>query len=327
MKKFWLALILPLLLISSSYSQGYLEGQDFISDGVRQPLIIHASKEEAKELKNRWQNIGEEIKRTDNVYAGTYVMTGYRGYYLRFSPENGFVYIYHYEDIDIIGYSYGRIKIKDSEITFLPKKEVESIQPGKPFNTPQTWFLIRNALVPQEKLKDYANYLAGLGQYNDFNGDCCEFSPFLFKREGKRNSDAAFPVEYEKLVENPIKAEIMYVGQKKRTTKYSFQGTLYGESKSNAVLIPVKINAGILNGVKKNMLFRLIDEPMFQYLQITKVKSREAEGTVVRTTDENWAETYTDYSDYDEETKESKEKPYPTIRVGIKVTTSPVSDN
>ena len=324
MKKFQLALILSLLIISSSYSQEYLEGQNFISDGLRQPLIIHASKEEAEELKARWKNIGEEIKRADNVYAGTYEMSGYRGYYLRLSPEGGFVYIYHSEDIDILSYSYGKIKIKGSEIIFLPEKEIEIIQP---LNTPQNWFLIKNALIPKEKLREFASYFAGLDKYNDFNGACCEFSPFLFKREGKRNPDANFPVEYKHFVRNPVKARITYVGQKKRTTKYSFQGTLYGEWKPNAVLIPVKINAGIINGVKKNMLFRLIDEPMFQYLQITKVKSREAEGIVVRNTNENWLETYTDYSDNDEKTKEPKEKSYPALKVGIRVTTSPVSDN
>lgn len=328
MKKFRLCLILIFLLISFSYSQAYLEGQNFISDGVRQPLIIHSSKEEAEKLKSKWKDIGEEIKKADSEYAGTYEMTGYRGYYLRLSPNNGFVYIYHYEDIDILNYSYGKVEIKDSAILFFPEKEMQaSDYSGKFLDTPRSWFLIKNALVPKDKLNDFADYFAGLGQYNDFNGACCEFSPFLFKKEGKRNLDTNFPTEYEKFIKNPIRAEITFVGQGKRSTEYSFQGTLYGESKPNTVLIPIKINAGIMNGVKKNMLFRLIDEPMFQYLQVTKVKSKESEGFIVRTTDENWNETYIDYSDYDETKKQSKEKPYPPIRVGIKVTTSPISDN
>jgi len=122
MQRIWLSLILILTFNCLCYSQAYWEDSEYISDGVRQPLIIHSSKEEAKILKDRWKAIGEELKTTNSLLAGTYVKAGYRGWYLRWSPVNGFVYIFHYEDIDIIDYSYGKVEVKGSEVTFIPER-------------------------------------------------------------------------------------------------------------------------------------------------------------------------------------------------------------
>ncbi len=162
MQKIWLFLILILTLNFSCYSQAYWEGSEYISEGVRQPLVIHSSKEEAQKLKARWEAIGNEIKTTDNLYAGTYVKSGYRGYYLRLSPKNGFVYIYHLEDLDVIDYSFGKIEVKNSEITFIPEREMQKESNEQKLITPKSWIVLGRNLIPKHQIKDFADYLSGL---------------------------------------------------------------------------------------------------------------------------------------------------------------------
>ena len=82
-----------------------------------------------------------------------------------------------------------------------------------------------------------------------------------------------------------------------------------------AVLIPVRIGAGRADGVKPNMLFRLVGEPDYsQYLQVTRVGRKTASGYVVRDVSSDWQETYRDH-------ETDQDRPLPPDRVGAKVTT------
>jgi hypothetical protein len=165
--------------------------------------------------------------------------------------------------------------------------------------------------------------MAGVGQYNEFNGRCCDFIPdFLARRIDRPEKEFNYPVppKYRRFIKQPIKAEVTFVGRKKRVNNWGYQGKLYGEWMERAVLIPIRINAGRERGVKPNMLFRLIGEPGFnQYLQIMRVGRGTAYGYVVRNISFKGKETYTDL-------KTDQEKPLPPIRVGAKVTTSPALD-
>ena len=52
---------------------------------------------EIRQLISRWEEIGNDLKTTTIPFAGTYEQSGYRGWFLRWSPSKGFVYVYHSE--------------------------------------------------------------------------------------------------------------------------------------------------------------------------------------------------------------------------------------
>ena len=87
-----------------------------------------------------------------------------------------------------------------------------------------------------------------------------------------------------------------------------------------AVLTPVRIDVGRVQGVKRNMLFRIIGDPVMagRYVQIMKVDPRTSRGFALYEASENGKEdTYRD-----DET--DQEKPMPAIRVGARLTTRPL---
>lgn len=309
MKKISLTIILILLLSCFCYSQDYWKGSEYISDGVRQPLIIHSSKEEAKILKDRWQAIGEELKTTDSLLAGTYVKAGYRGWYLRWSPKNGFVYIFHYENINIIDYSYGKVEVSGSEVTFIPEREMQEEFRDRKLTTPKLWIVIGRNLIPKNQIKDFADYQSGLGEYNNWD---CECMAFFSKSKSLPSKAPRFiiPNQYKHLFRPPIEDKIVFAG-KQIIHKATEEFGAYIET-------PVRVNVGAIQGVKKEMILRT---PNYgRTVVITKVKPTYSEGTI---TDTIWDEflfqkgmiaTYYDY-------ETGKYKPLPPIQVGTKVTT------
>ena len=58
-----------------------------------------------------------------------------------------------------------------------------------------------------------------------------------------------------------------------------------------------------------------------QVLEIIRVNEKTSEGIVLRELDKNGKETY---EDWDINLKENIIKPYPPLKAGIKITTSPV---
>lgn len=272
-----------------------------------------------------WDSIGEDLKTERNELAGTYVKGGYdAGYFFRWSTNRGYVLIPYFDQSLITDFSYGKVTFFDnSEVVFTPERELSGERSIT--KMPRTWTAIGRLFVPVEMLKDYGEYVAGLGEYNEFNGACCAFVPnFLARRIDRPEKNFKYPVppEYERFIKQPIKAEITFVGRRKTVKDWGYGGQLYSQWMERAVLIPVGINAGGAHGVKRNMLFRLIGEPASgfdQYLQITRVRRRTASGYVVRNISGGGGETYTDY-----ETNQAK--PLPPVKVGAKVTTSPVLD-
>ncbi len=75
--------------------------------------------------------------------------------------------------------------------------------------------------------------------------------------------------------------------------------------------------------LKKTMIFRLINEPDGQYIQITKVGQLSSQGFIVRELSYEGKEIYLDYND---SKKDYDKKPFPKLHIGIKVSTSPISD-
>lgn len=284
---------------------------------------IGLEKEERKKMLELWDSIGEDLKTEPTKLAGTYVKRSYEaGYFLRWSTKKGYILIPYFDQSLITDFSYGKTTfIDNSEVIFTPEKDLNGGRSvGK---MPLEWTAIRKYFVPVEMLKDFGMYQAGLGIFNEFNGQCCDWQPnFLAQRFDGKDTPFLYPVpeKYKHFIKKPIKGQITFIGNKKIVKSWGFQGELYGQWMDKTALIPVKINVGKKHGVKKNMLFRLIGEPTFsQYLQVMKVNQISSEGYIVREF------TFEGKEEFWESEKDGY-KPFPSIRIGLKVTTSPVID-
>jgi hypothetical protein len=137
--------------------------------------------------------------------------------------KKGFIYVYHSEGLSIIDFSYGKVTVTSEGVVFNPEREMKETFWGEKLKTPHKWIPIsvegQVFFVAEDKIKDFGDYEAGLGVYNDFNGPCCEFSPFFTKNEaptsGKLSPAIVVPLTYKQFIRHPVKAEIISVAKKK----------------------------------------------------------------------------------------------------------------
>jgi hypothetical protein len=326
------AIVLLMCFATFATSNAQVKKEEYWEPIESSRILVDSSDPEVRTLLFRWDEIGAGLSTTTNPSAGTYEKSGYRGYFLRWSPEMGFIYVYHSEGLSIIDFSYGKVSVTADSIVFSPERTMREEFSGVKLKMPSTWIPItvdkRRFFVAEQEIRDFGDYFGGYNQYNDFNGPCCEFSPFFVKTESdtleRRPIRGTFiSSAYRRFVREPIEARIILIGRKKLVRDYGLEGKLYGNLFQKASLLSVSISAGSRAGVKKNMLFRLVGEPHGQYLRITRVGEGTASGVVIRDVDDDGRETY--YVDI-AGTREPEKKDYPPIRVGTKVTTSPILD-
>lgn len=285
--------------------------------------------EEAAALGARWKALGEELKTTENEFAGTYRAEGaMRGSFLRWAPGGGFVYLYVYERYSVLDFSYGKVEVTPTALVFTAERERRGLQTDPPSPTPRRWVAARwrttNYLVPEKKVADFGLFVGGFGRYNDFNGPCCEFAPFLMsgpRRDPRKSfAEPLVPAPYARLMRRPVEASIKSVGRKRVVKDYGLEGELYGQWFGKASLTPVTLDAGRGRGLRPGLLLRLVGEPWGQYLKVTRVFASGSEGVVVRDVDDDGGETY-----YDSPTGggEPQRKVYPPVKAGTHVTSAP----
>jgi hypothetical protein len=280
---------------------------------------------ELEAFKSRWRAIGEESKSAANEFAGAYVQYGaMRTSYFRWAPGAGFVYAYVYENFSVIDFSYGKVAVTPSGIAVIAEREQTTREPlGRRRATPRRLVTAAwggsNYLIPVGEMRDFGNYVAGLGQYNDFNGPCCEFAPFLVA--ARRASPAAppgrpaVPAQYAWLMKEPIEAKIEQVGRGRVVKGYGVEGAFYGEWYPEASLTTVRIGAGARQRVRRGLLFRLLDTPdAGQFLKITKVGRASSAGVIIRGADDG--REYCFDANYDK-------RACAPVPVGSRVTTRP----
>jgi hypothetical protein len=289
---------------------------------------------EVRELLERWDRIGNETQGVTNSAAGMYQMSGYNGWLLRWAPHAGFVYVYHSEGLSIIDFSYGRVEETPSEIRFIPEREMRERSPqGVKLNTPSVWVVAKFShlkyMVPKDEMKDFGQFIAGLREYNDFNGPCCEFDPFFVSKvsteEIASSSEILVPDEYQRFMRRPITGRILSIGKRRIVKKYGMERTLFSNLFEASSLTPITINIGRIRGLRKNMLLRLTGEQFYlwdQCIQITSVRKRTAVAVVIRSIDKRNHDSYIDYA-----SESDKRISFPPIRPGMRVTTSPILNN
>lgn len=286
-------------------------------------------KREAEALNSRWKALAGELKSTADEFAGDYKEFGaMRHTYLRWAPGGGFVYLYVYEHYAVLGFSYGKVTVTPSEIVFTVEREERAS--GRAAGVPRRWIAARwrdsNYLIPAKDIADFGNYVGGFEEYNDFNGPCCEFAPFLSDRArrdaGKDFERPSVPRRYARFMRRPIEAAVRFVGRKRVVENFGLQGTLYGRHFDKASLTPVRIDAGRRHGVRPGLLFRLVGAPEGQYLLIRRAGPASSDGVVVKQVDDDGSETYYDFNSG---AGGPERKVYPPVKVGTKVTTSPAT--
>ena len=284
------------------------------------------TREDAAALKTRWQALAEEIKSTTSAAAGTYVQRGpMRSGFLRWAPGAGFVYFYVYEDFAVIEFSHGTAETTPAEIVF--KVEHESLARDGPRSgpLPRRWVAARwkrsEYLVPAERMSEFGNYAAGLAQYNDFNGPCCEFEPFLSKEggveRGASHEQPDVPQSYRRFLPKPFEATVVSVGRRRAVREYGLEGTLYSSSLGPVTLTPLRIDVRRRRGLRPGLLFRLAGAPLGQYLKITRVGRDHSDGVVIRRINDAGREIC-----YGPDSLE--DVVCPPVAVGARVTTSPL---
>lgn len=293
-------------------------------------LPSDAPSAELDALRARWEAIDEELKTTGSEFAGTYWEGGeMRQHVVRFAPRSGFVIVHVYENFAVTDFSYGGVEVTPSEIIFRVEREQQGESSDKqPRTTPRRWVAARwmrsNYLVPAESIADFGDYVAGLGAFNDLNGPCCEFTPFLASPArvdpGGDFERPVVPARYERFIKRPVEATIRRVGRKRRVKDYGSEGEFYSHLHRTATLTPVRIDAGSRHGVRRGLLFRLTGPPgtsgFEQYLKITRVRPDSSDGVVVRDLDDDGRETF-----YDRDA--DKHVALPPVAAGTRVTTRP----
>jgi hypothetical protein len=278
------------------------------------------SQNEITKIKRRWDEIGESLKTTSNPFAGTYFQSGNRGYYLRWSPEKGFVYVRYYEYF-VRGVSYGKVSVTNSEVTFIPEHESQNEDTERKLITPTIWIPAYNEkqfLVQKESIQSFGDFYGGFGVFNGFPSKwVCECSPYAKKIDKKidytKIKSFIVPEKYLKFIKQPITAKIISVG----ASRISNHKLKYPDSDSRASITPVTINIGRRSGIKKGLLFNVIEED--EFLEITKVGKKTSKAIIVRQIDENGKESFR--NGWDNTTDKPIYKPYPPLPIGTDITT------
>jgi len=227
------ALIFLLTVVFFAVATGQVSESQYWSPVEPFRIEVDRHDPEVRELLERWDRIGAEVQ-------DMYQKSGYNGWLLRWAPHAGFVYVYHSEGLSIIDFSYGKVEVTASAIRFIPERDMREVSRGQKLKTPLIWMAAKSPqlkfMIPRDEIKDFGQYVAGLREYNDFNGPCCEFDPF-FVSPGRGEvmsgiSEIVVPDEYRRFMSPPLTGRIVLIGKPRIVKSYGLYGKLYRDRKS-----------------------------------------------------------------------------------------------
>lgn len=311
-------------------------------NGITEPWFVSDfTKEEINAVQTLWQAIeAENRKQSTHEWAGDYfVGSEVHGTYLRWSPQSGFIIA----NVDkcqarLMGLTYGKVMASPTLIRFLPEfSKTASMSHGHSQSHAKTPAELRflpvkgrgdHFLVADDQIREFGNYVAGLGNYNDPNRFLLDAIEFFTKsrkvvlsepvtsetNEAARVDESPFvlPPGYERYLKKPIDAQITEIGPgyRKRTENQWWDDSI----------IRVKINAGSAHGVQRRMSFKVIDSKGFggsdEAVEVTHVGLRSSQGRIVRTIRKRPCVKI-------DATDDCKEIEYQTLKVGQRITTNP----
>ena len=299
MKLFFVGILSLALFVLPALAQ---EDQSWMhwENGVgKRWLTYHLEKEDVFKMKEKWEEIGDSSVKSASEYSGTYYQYGYMsGYFLRWSPEKGYIFIRYFDVEHPCYFSYGNASIDGVEVNFKLVYEVsESRCPGNS-TTPKVWIPAVGGkyLVQKTEIQDFADFYGGFGEYNGFLRKVDGDYVFAFKwmKDFKQQQDFILPKGFEKFIKMPVNAEVISVGKSRKTKMKDF---FFWED--NVTITPVEINAGKRHGVKKGLEFVLLnsDDDKYQTLIITNAGAVKSKGNIIRYVDKNGEEGFSEYDD------------------------------
>lgn len=277
----------------------------------------------------RWNSIGQV---TSPGWEGDYFIgSEVHGTYVRWSREGGFIIA----GVDkcqalVMSVTYGRVDAAPNTIRFIPEFDKNSKSDGHHSGKraatlafiPVKW---RDSLylIPENEIEDFADYAAGLGQYNGLNATEAFLpeSHFYSKYAGKPllNDVPVLPDEYQRSVKRPITGEITAVVGRKLQRNYSYEFKSESYSFANqyelASLTFVTVNIGSMHGAKKDLFLRIVQPNLGEAICLVEVGPTSSKAILVREV-ENQKETF-----YDHEVE--REREYPRVKAGWTLTTAP----
>src|SRR5258705_5765054 len=301
-------------------------------NGISEPWWFSESlaQEDIAAVQRQWTAIGNENRVSgNNLWTGDYFIGGdTHGSYLRWSRQNGFV-LFHVDKCAarVMGFSYGKVISSPTLIEFLQERAA-SESPKHGHSTfrflPVTW---RNDkyLVPDNAIEDFADYVAGLGEYNDPNFTLIEFQPFFSRpdRESAEVGDVGrkkrsgfvepiVPPGYERFIKRPVDAEITAKG--KSYIRHNAENEWWDD-----LVVPVTINAGSARGLKTNMSLRVVGREGF-VIKTTKVRLHSASGVIEQPVRKRPCVKFAP-------TDDCKDLEYQPVKRGSRVTTNPLIED
>jgi hypothetical protein len=289
--------------------------------------------EEATTAIARWNQIG--AAKDAETWAGDYFRGGdTHGTYMRWSPSAGFVIA----RVDkcaarVMGIVYGRVEATPTLVQFFPELDKESAgthggHQGVATQTaaapravlrfvPIEWRGER-LLVAENRMEEFGDYVAGLGDYNRLDGFLTLEYTVFFTRSGKGSADdgapPVVPPGYERFIKQPIEARVTSVGRKVLKSDYTIEVEHASQTFARASVTRVMIDAGTEQGVKDGMVFRVKQPDEGDTVLVLRAGPRTSTAIVVRDIDEHGAEFF-----YDEESRELRRS---KVARGWRLTTS-----
>ena len=301
-------------------------------NGVSEPWWFPESlpRADIAAVQQQWTAIGKENGvPNNNLWAGDYFVGGdTHGSYLRWSRD-GFV-LFHVDKCAarVMGFSYGKVISSPTLIEFLQGRAV-SESPGHEHSTlrflPVIWRYDKY-LVPENAIEAFADYVAGLGEYNDPNLTRIEFAPFFSRSDREpaevgmvvgRKDRARFvepivPPGYERFIKPPVEAKIIAKG--KSYIRHNAENDWWDD-----LVIPVTINAGSTSGLKTNMSLRVVGREGF-VVKTTTVRRYSASGVIAQPVRKRPCVKF-------DPTDDCKDMEYQPVKRGSRVTTNPVLED
>lgn len=293
------------------------------NNGLKNWELFYLEKNDSQKLISRWNEIKESLATTSNPFADSYFENNMSGYFLIWSPEKGFLYVPYFDDTIVCDFSYGRVLVTESGVVFVPEREITRESCGSRLKkTPNTWIPALNGklFIQKNEIEVFGNFYGGFGDFTNYP-QSWDGKPFAGRTNiSKTPSEESFvvPRKYLRFIKKPISAEIVKIGQSHISkNKYLY---MTGEKVSVTNVI---INVGRKDSVTRDLKFHFMNETGRddQFLKITKVGGKTSQAVIVRKVNDNLIESY---SEYDDEKAKFTDKPFSKLKIGTKVTTSPV---
>lgn len=278
--------------------------------------------EEVRNSIIQWEKIGADLENAKEQWAGTFVNgSDTHGDYFRWSEKSGFVWLKVNKcaggPMQIIR---GRAIADSDKVQLFPEhisgKEHHGHDDHKKSQKTIDLLFVKWRDVPflvnKDLISDFADYTAGLGDYNEHLFDSL---PFLQKIGAEENDKAeelpVFPNGYEKFVKKPVSGQIVSIVKSFRRA----DSESYNAKNWEKLITQVRVNFGALQGAapKLKLNFVGVESPAFEEIRIKKAGVNTSLVEIIRSvpkrncvvTDDDDCESYD----------------YPEIKVGMRVST------